>query len=77
MPFRTWLHRRSALGETTIGIQDCLLGFIPGNATDAERQDTIDSLAAAILGMTDDTTITAVCVTAAANAKILSLQFLY
>jgi hypothetical protein len=64
LPFRAWLRKKSTLGETVMGnpIQDSLLGFIPGNATANERQETIDSLAAAILGMTGDTTITVVSV---------------
>ena len=59
--FDEWVKNQ---GETATGnpIQDRLLGFIPVNATAAERQDTIDSLAAAILGMNGDTTITAVSV---------------
>ena len=62
--FDEWVKNH---GETATGnpIQDSLLGFIPGNATAAERQDTIHSLAAAILGMTGDTTITWLAITPA------------
>ena len=49
-------------------IQDSLLwDFYPGNTTDNERQDTIDALASAILGMSGDTTITVVGVSPEAN----------
>ena len=57
-----WLFKRS------------LLGYMLGNATDNERQDTIDALAAAILGMTGDTTITAVSVSPEINSELRLLR---
>jgi hypothetical protein len=41
---------------------DSLMMWVPSSASALEKQNTVDELAAAILGMTGDTTITAISV---------------
>lgn len=61
--FKAYLNRRhSGLNETLSGepIQNTLLAIIPENASLAERQNTMNEIADAVVSMTGETTFISV-----------------
>jgi hypothetical protein len=64
-PFRTYrLRPKNTLGETVMSndVESSLLMVLPSSASALEKQNAVDQLAAAILGMTGETHISAISV---------------